>query len=53
MWTKIAERIAGFHSQRVKAGGNRVSIAEILTPDQITEARPEERIWIERHAWAD
>ena len=53
MWTEIAQRIAGFHSQRVKAGGNHVSIAEILTPDQITEARPQEQIWIERHAWAD
>ena len=53
MWAEIAERIAGSHSQRVRAGGNRDTLAEIMTPEQSAEARRLAQAWIERHARGD
>ncbi len=48
MWAIIAERIAGSHSERVRAGGNRDTFAEILTPEQAAEAERRAQAWIDR-----
>ncbi len=53
MWAEIAERIAGSHSERVRAGGNRDTLAEIMTPEQSAEARRLAQTWIERRARGD
>ena len=50
MWAEIAERIAGSHSERVRARGMRDSFAEIMTPEQAAEARRRVQAWIERRA---
>ncbi len=53
MWAEIAERIAGSHSERVRAGGNRDTVAELMSAEQIAEAKRRARAWIARHAPGD
>ena len=53
MWADIAERISSTHSERVRAGGNRDTLEEIMTPDQTAEARRLAQAWVERHPPGD
>ncbi len=53
MWAEIAVRIADSHSERVRASGNRDTLAEIMTPEQSAEARRRAKAWIERHGRGD
>ncbi len=50
MWAEIATRITGSHSQRVRAAGNRDTVAEIMTPDQAAEATRRVEAWLARRA---
>ena len=50
MWAAIAKRIASSHSERVRAVGSLDTLAEIMTPEQATEARRRAQAWIERQA---
>lgn len=52
-WADMAERIAGSHSERVRASGNRDTLAEIMTPEQTAEAKRRADAWIERRARGD
>ena len=52
-WADMAERIAGSHSERVRASGNRDTLAEIMIPEQTAEARRRADAWIERRARGD
>ena len=48
VWADIAHRIAPNHAQRVRAGGQRDTMAEMMTPGQIAEARRSAKAWFEQ-----
>ncbi len=53
MWSDIAKRTASTHAERVVAGGNLDTLAELMTPGQISEARWRAQSWIERQNRGD
>jgi TPR repeat protein len=48
MWLEVAKGLAGNHDQALRASGGRESIAENMTPAEITAAEREARSWIKR-----